>query len=183
MTHKPILATVSRDDFVGRAGELQQIVRQAARVGERGGLLLLAAPRVGATELLRQAYDELFTHRRDSIPIHFAFRPDDNPREAARSFFQNLVQHYVAYRRVDPALCDAPFTFHDLVEFAPPGDHELVTRLLESFERERLGGDERAFLRFCLTAPQRLIAAGRDIFPLIDASQLGVPGAGEVSLG
>jgi serine/threonine-protein kinase RsbW len=183
MTHQRILASVRREDFVGRDAELQQIVRQASRVGERGRLLLLAAPSAGAGELLRQAYDQLFNHRGDSIPIHFAFRENDDLRETARSFFQNLVQQYIAYRRVDPSLCNAPLTFHDLIELALPSDYELISTLVESFERERLDADQRAFLRFSLTAPQRLKAAGRSIFTLIDSTQLGRPGKGEVTLG
>src|SRR5947207_9330113 len=101
MTHQRILSSVSREEFVGRDGELQQIVRQAAPGRDRRGLLLLAPPRVGAAELMRQAYDQLFTRRGDSIPVYFAFRRRDGLAESARGFFQNLIQQYVAYRRAD----------------------------------------------------------------------------------
>ncbi|HVS20962.1 MAG TPA: hypothetical protein VHD88_03900, partial [Pyrinomonadaceae bacterium] len=182
MTHQRILASVSREEFVGRDAELQQIVRQASWFRDRRGLLLLAAPGVGAAELLRQAYDQLFSRRGDPIPIHFSFGPSDGLLDAARSFFQNFIQQYIAYRRVDPSLCDASLTFHDLVELALPGDYELIATLLESFERERLAANERAFLRFCLSAPQRLSAKGRNIFPLIDSTRLAKPGKGEALL-
>ena len=175
MTHQRILANVSRDEFVGRDAELNELVRQASRLVDQQGLIVLAAPGVGAAELLRQAYDQLFVRRGDPVPIHFAFsQSDETPLDAARRFFQNLLQQYIAYRRVDPSLCEARMTFHDLLELALPGDYDLVSELIEGYERER-GADQQDFLRFCLNAPQRLTAAGRKIYPLIDCLQLANP--------
>ncbi len=131
MSQQRILASVNRDDFVGRDAELHKIVRHASRLVDRRGLILLAAPGVGAAELLRQAYDQLFLRRGDPIPIHFALQPGDGPAaETARRFFQNFLQQYIAYRRVDPSLCEAPLGVRDLVELALPGDYELVTELV-----------------------------------------------------
>ena len=169
MTQQRILASIDRDDFVGRDAELQEIVRQASPLGDRRGLVLLAAPGVGAGELLRQAYDQLFLRRGDPVPFHFACKQSDgSPAETARRFFQSFLQQYVAYRRVDPSLCEAPLSFHDLIELALPGDYELVTELVEGFERARAASDAREFVRFCFNAPQRLSAGGRRIFHLID---------------
>src|ERR1700704_4425856 len=165
MTHQRILASVSRDEFVGRDAELREIVQRASPLADRHGLLLLAAPGVGAAELVRQAYDQLFVRRGDPVPIHFAFKQsEETPFDAARRFFQNLLQQYVAYRRVDPSLSNSRMTFHDLLELALPGDYELVSEIIEGFERERTSGDPRDFVRFCLNAPHRLAAAGRKIF-------------------
>ena len=174
MTHQRILANVSRDEFVGRDAELQDIVRQASRDGR--GLVVLAAPGDGAAELLRQAYDQLFVRRGEPVPIHFAFKRDEESSlEAARRFFQNLLQQYIAYRRVDPSLPNARLSFHDLLELALPGDYELVNGLIEAFERERNGGDQLDLVRFCLNAPQRFSAAGRRVFHLIDLTQMITP--------
>jgi serine/threonine-protein kinase RsbW len=182
MTHQRILANVSRDEFVGRDAELQQIVRHASL--DPNGLVVLAAPGVGAAELLRQAYDQLFVRRGDPVPIHFAFKQSEGtPLDSARRFFQNLLQQYIAYRRVDPSLCDARLTFHDLLELALPGDYELVSELIEGFERERSGGDQGDFVRFCLNAPHRLSAAGRKVFHLIDCTKLATPAKDEARLG
>ncbi len=176
MTHQRILASVSRDEFVGRDAELQEIVRQASQLVDRQALIVLAAPGVGAAELLRQAYDELFVRRGDPVPIHFAFsQSDETPLDAARRFFRNLLQQYIAYRRVDPSLCDARMTFHDMLDLALPGDYDLVSELIEGFERERAGADQQDFLLFCLNAPRRLTAAGRRIYHLIDCLQLANP--------
>src|SRR5216683_5302211 len=146
MTHQRILANVSRDEFVGRDAELREIVRQASQLVDRRGLIVLAAPGVGGGELLRQAYDQLFVRRGDPVPIYFAFkRSEEAPLDVARRFFQNLLQQYIAYRRVDPSLCNAQMSFHDLLELALPGDYDLVSELIEGFERER-GADQQDFL-------------------------------------
>ncbi len=181
MTHQRILANVSRDEFIGRDAELRQLVSRSSRPGD-GGLLLLGAPNVGASELLRQAYDELFSRRGEAIPIYFAF--GRAPLSAARSFFQSFIQQYIAYRRVDPSLCEASLTFHDLVELALPTDYELISELIEGFERERASTDANALVSFCLSAPQRVAAAARrSVFPLIDCVRLAGTDPDQVSLG
>src|SRR5713226_268090 len=182
MTHQRILANVTRDEFVGRDAELRQLVSHSSRPDGSGGLLLLGAPNAGASELLRQAYDELFSRRGEAIPIYFAFGRAS--LDAARRFFQSFIQQYIAYRRVDAALCEAPLTFHDLVELALPTDYELISELIESFERERARADASALVSFCLSAPQRVAAASRrSVFPLIDCVRLAGTDAGQVALG
>src|SRR6266576_3105210 len=183
MTHQRILANVSRDEFVGRDAELREIVRQASQLVDRRGLVVLAAPGTGGGELLRQAYDQLFARRGDPVPMHFAFKRNEAaPLDTARRFFQNLLQQYIAYRRVDPSLCSVQMSFHDLLELTLPGDYELVSDFIEGFERERAGGDQRDFVRFCLSAPYRLSAAGRRVFHLIDCTQLATPSKDETLL-
>jgi serine/threonine-protein kinase RsbW len=172
MTQQRILAGISREDFIARDAELKRIARQASHGWGRPGLLLLAAPRVGAGELLRQSYDELFARRADAIPIHLSFGLGETIAEVARQTFHTSIQQYIAYRRVDPLLCKAALTLHELAELAPAADYELISELLESFERERTKSDERAFLRFCLGTFRRLNGKGRGILPLIDCTQL-----------
>jgi len=182
MSHQRILASVNRDDFVGRDAELRQLVSHSSRPNEAGGLLLLGAPNAGVSELLRQAYDELFSSRGESIPIYFAF--GRAPASPARSFFQSFIQQYIAYRRVDPSLCEAQLTFHDLVELALPTDYELISELIEGFERERASTDSNALISFCLSAPQRVAAtARRSVFPLIDCVRLAGTDSDQVALG
>jgi serine/threonine-protein kinase RsbW len=180
MTHQRILAKISRDDFVGRDAELQEIVGHAS--AGRRGLAVLAAPGAGAAELLRQAYDQLFVRRGDPVPIHFALkRGAETVVDDARLFFESFLQQYIAYRRVDPSLADARLSFHDLLELALPGDYDLVSDSIEGFERER-AGDERDLVRFCLNAPHRFSAAGRRVFYLIDCTELATPSKDEAML-
>src|SRR6266508_1056198 len=183
MTHQRILATISRDDFAGRDAELQQITRRASSLSDRRGIVLLAAPDVGAAELLRQAYDDLFSRRGEYIPLYFAFKRGDAINDSARRLFQTLLQQYIAYRRVDPVLCDASPTLRDLSEVALPGDHELINEMIESFERERVRGDAQDLMRFSLNTPRRLSGIGRNTLPLIDCLQLTWLSEEETTLG
>jgi serine/threonine-protein kinase RsbW len=167
MTAHPILSTVNRDEFVGRDAELREVVYRAVPFRDARGLVIQAAPGAGAGELLRQAYDQLFMRRRDPVPIHFGFMIGDvTAMTTARRFFQTILQQFIAYRRVDPSLCKAPLTFHDLLELAPPSDYELISNLIESFESAQ--NDERDLLTFSFSLPHRLSKEGRTIFPLID---------------
>jgi serine/threonine-protein kinase RsbW len=173
MTHQRILANVDRDEFLGRDAELQEIVQHGSRLVDGKGLVVLAAPGMGASELLRQAYDQLFVRRGEPVPIYFGFRSGEvTAIDVARRFFQNLLQQYVAYRRVEPSLADTQMTFHDLLDLALPGDYELISDLIEGFERERAGVDQDSLVRFCLSAPHRMSVAGRRIYYLIDCIQL-----------
>jgi len=181
MENTPILGRVTPAEFVGRTTELQQIVRHSSRAGARG-LLLLLSPPAGVSELLRQAFDEIFHQRENVIPIYFALtRNDVTAVEAAKQFFQTLVKQCVAFRRHDPALCESPATLSDLVELARPADHEWVARLVESYERELAGDDDRSLIRFCFSAPQRVTAAR--VFTMIDCVQLAEQLEGQASLG
>src|SRR5229473_2733262 len=182
MSHQRILSSVSRDEFMGRDAELRQLVSHSSRPDDPGRLLLLGAPNVGASELLRQAYDELFSRRGEAIPTYFAFVQAS--LSSARSFFQSFIQQYIAYRRVDPSLCEASLTFHDLVELALPTDYELISELIEDFEREGASTDAKALVSFCLSAPQRVAAATRrSVFPLIDCVGPAGTDPDQVSLG
>ena len=176
MPQQRILATVSRDDFVGRDDELNRITRQALPLLDKPGLILLAAPNTGASELLRQSYDELFRRRGGSIPIHFEFNHGEAPAAAAARYFETLLRQFVAYRRVDSALASASATLREIEELALPGDFELVTDLIERFERERTLSNEQDFVRFCFNICRRL--KGVQVFLLLDAVELaGSPNA------
>jgi serine/threonine-protein kinase RsbW len=176
MNHERIFGHIPRDDFVGRDAELRQVLSYSSDLtGHR--LLIAAAPNSGGSEFLRQAYDELFFRRTQSVPFYFAFAPHAGRlSDVASDFFRAFVQQYVAYRRVDPTLCRTPMTLHDSVEFALPTDYEAINALVESFERARLAADDIAFLKFCLAAPQKLAAATkRTVLPLIDCLQFAAP--------
>src|SRR5882672_4886305 len=94
---RQILGRVKREEFVGRAAELQRLVSHAtqpARQDTAGalavnhGLLLLLAPLAGVSELLRQAYDELF-NKREVAPIYFALPETETTAVSAAIEFLN----------------------------------------------------------------------------------------------
>jgi serine/threonine-protein kinase RsbW len=179
-----ILGRVPRDQFVGRTTELQQLVSYPTSSAEARGVLLLLAPSAGVSELLRQAYDELFNRRGEVVPIYFAFeRSEDTAVSAAIEFLNTFLLQYVGYRRNEPTLCHASLTLSDLLELAPSADHEWIEQLIVSYNRERFSNDDNAFVQFCLNAPQRVPSQNGRPLVMIDIVQLAAHLHGAVSLG
>src|ERR1044071_1136187 len=179
-----VLGRVIQQDFVGRAAELNRILAQAESASAGRGLLLLMEPSAGVSELLRQAYDQIFNRRTDIIPIYFAItRNETTAVSAAIEFLNTFLQQYIAYRRDEPVVSDAPLTLHDLVELAPAADLEWIEQLVESYNRIRFSNDDKALVRFCLGAPQRIPAVRGRPFVMLDGSQLAEYLNGAVVLG
>jgi serine/threonine-protein kinase RsbW len=177
-----ILGRVTQHDFVGRGEELDRIMAHAEPANEGRGLLLLMEPSAGVSELLRQAYDKIFNERSDVIPIYFAFtRSETTAVSAAIEFLNTFLQQYIAYRRNEPVVSHA--TLQDLVELAPAADLEWIEQLVESYTRLRFSNDDKALVRFCLGAPQRIPAGrGRPLI-MLDGAQLAEYLNGVVVLG
>src|SRR5215204_7371964 len=156
-----ILGRVTHNDFVGRTEELDRIMAHAEPANAGRGLLLLMEPSAGVSELLRQAYDQIFNRRSDVIPIYFSItRIETTAVSAAIEFLNTFVQQYIAFRKDEPVVSHAPLTLQDLLELAPPADFEWIEQLIESYNRLRFSNDDKALVRFCLGVPQR-IPAGR----------------------
>jgi serine/threonine-protein kinase RsbW len=179
-----ILGRVTQHDFVGRAGELDRIMAQAEPANTGRGLLLLMEPSAGVSELLRQAYDRIFNQRSEVIPIYFAIsRNETTAVSAAIEFLNTFLQQYIAYRKNEPAISHAPLTLQDLLGLAPPADFEWIEQLVESYNRLRFSNDDKALVRFCLGAPQRIPDGRGRPFVMVDGSQLAEYLNGAVVLG
>jgi serine/threonine-protein kinase RsbW len=141
-------------------------------------------PSAGVSELLRQSYDQLFTLRTEAIPVYFAFtRNEITAVSAAIEFLNAFLQQYVAFRRNEPSLCYTAVTLHDLVDLAPPADLEWISQLVESYKTLRFSNDDKALVRFCLGAPQRVPAKYGRPFVMLDGAQLADELNGSVTLG
>jgi serine/threonine-protein kinase RsbW len=182
-SRRRILGRVEQDEFVGRAAELCRVTSHpGGRVAR--GLLLLLAPSAGVSELLRQAYDELFHQRARTIPIYFALPGEETTSVSTAIEFLNVfLTQYLAFRRNDYSLCDASLTLNDLLELAPTTDYGWLAQLIEGYNRERFGNDDRALIRFCLAAPQKVPVANGRVFLMLDAVPLPEPAAEEPSVG
>ena len=179
-----VLGSVKRQEFVGRSRELERVVAQASDKYDGRGLLLLMEPAAGVSELLRQAYDEIFNQRSDVVPIYFAFtRNETTAVGAAIEFLNSFLQQYIAHRRNDPELCHLALTLHDLLELAPPDDFDWIRQLVEAYERQRFSKDDKALVRFCLSAPQRIPEQLGRPFVMLDGAQLAEQLNGSVVLG
>ena len=179
-----VLGRVTQQDFVGRASELERIMAQAEPANAGRGLLLLMEPSAGVSELLRQAYDQIFNRRSDVIPIYFGItRTETTAVSAAIEFLNTFVQQYIAFRRDEPMVAHAPLTLQDLLELAPPADFEWIEQLVESYTRVRFSNDDKSLVRFCLAAPQRIPAGRGRAFVMLDGAQLAEYLNGAVVLG
>ncbi|HVQ39583.1 MAG TPA: hypothetical protein VMS31_18740, partial [Pyrinomonadaceae bacterium] len=154
---RQILGRVSREEFVGRTAELQQLVALATRSTDTRGLLILLTPLAGVSELLRQTYDELFRRQGHVVPIYYALPLTETTAvSAAIEFLNTFLLQYIAFRRAEPSLCQASLTLDDLIQLAPATDHPWIEELVEAYNRRRFDDDDRELVRFCLTAPQRV---------------------------
>jgi serine/threonine-protein kinase RsbW len=171
-----ILGRVRRAEFVGRADELARIVSHPDRSAEGRGLLILLAPAAGVSELLRQAYDELFDIRGATVPIYFSVpRGEGTPVSVAIEFLKTFLTQYIAFRRNEPSLCQASLVLSDILNLAPPADYEWIANLLTTYSDRRFGDDDQALIRFCFSAPQRVPERNARPFVMIEAMQLAGP--------
>lgn len=181
---RKILARVAPDAFVGRDEQLRELVGLASPKAGRQGVVLLAAPQSGASELLRQTFDELFRQRGGAAPVYFAFsRSDAAMTAAARRFLHTFITHVVAQRADDASLVAASPTLRTLLDLAAPQDFEWVERLIQSFERAVGEGDERSLVRLCFAAPQQAASQGVRTVVLLDDVHLSERLRGEFDLG
>lgn len=178
-----ILAHLAPEDFVGRHEQLEQVLSLAAHGARTRGSLVLAAPGTGASELLRQAFDQLFAQRGNATPVYFSFSHDDRTTtQAASRFLQNFLLQLVAHRRNDASIIRARPSLKDLIDLAVPSDHEWIEDLVDSFNMIRRTDDERALLALCLSAPQRAAAHGVRALLLIDDLHVAEDMRGEESI-
>jgi len=91
---------------------------------------------------------------------------------AAIEFLNTFLLQYIAFRRDEPSLCHASLTLSDLVQLAPSADLHWIEELVEAYNRQRFGDDDRELVRFCLTAPSRVRSRDVRAFVMFDAVQL-----------
>lgn len=166
---RPLLAHVAAADFIGRDAELARLLTHLHKP-QNGPLLLLSAPAVGASELLRQVYDGLFTDATGPMPCYFAWsrQLDRNAGAAARRFLQTLLSQWVAFYQRDAGLCHALLSAREIVELAPLADQDWLERYLASVEQARIASDETALVQLCLSVARRVRAHGTPLCLLFD---------------
>ena len=156
-----ILARAATENFVGRGRHLRELASLASPKAGPQSLVLLSAPQAGASELLRQAFDELFRQRGGPTPVYFAFtRTDHAATAAARRFLQTFLTQAVAHRGDDHALVAASPTLRSLLDLVAPQDFEWVESLVQTFERA-VGDARPTSSRRCSARPTKFSGAAR----------------------
>ncbi len=177
-----ILATADQGDCVGRCVEMEVLRRHCAGASKSNGLLLLSAPVAGASELLKQFYDELFHAPGETIPIYFAVsETDQSAKDCARRFLNAFLAQTAAFRRRDPNILNTSSNLTELTELTAPVDLEWVERLLANRLIDEASGDDRAGVRGCLNAPLRGAAHGVKFFVMIDETHETAHLTGEIN--
>ena len=144
--------------------------------------VLLGGPRVGKSELLRQAFDCLFQESGAVLPVYYAIKPFGADVERfARDFFAQLLAQYIAFRRGDARLIEsAGEPLAVITRAAPPEDYIWLRGMVDAFDRAVSSADALAMLRSALQSP--MVIAGRSQlcpFVMIDNVQTV---AGEASI-
>lgn len=167
---KQILSTVSPKFFVGREREFERLLRHAENTGRPPhALLVLSAPNMGASEILRQVYDQLFFELGEVIPFYIAVKNTDRTvRQFALRFLHTFLQQTVAYRRQDSQILEMQPDICEIGDFAFPIDIGWINKLISACESESELNNDRAFIRTCLSAPLRAAAAEAVPFVMID---------------
>lgn len=164
-----ILSTLESEDFIGRKSELDVLINRATGGNKIPGLLLLSAPALGVSELLKQTYDRLFLEQNEVIPFYFAFKKSDKTaKRAALRFLQTFLLQAVAFRRQNAGILEISPDICELTELALPSDGYWIDRLVETCENDSKLNDNRAFIKNCLSAPLRALANGVKTFVMID---------------
>lgn len=163
-----IRSRASRDTFTGRSAHLARIVGAAA---DGTSLTILSAPRAGASELLRQAYDHLFYEQKEVIPIYFEIERDDGTLEAsAGRFARELLLQSVAFRRRAPSISRSAASLDELDRLTPAADAAWIDDLIEAVQSRDDDADN--FARRCFSLPVRAAAKGVRFALLFDAVQI-----------
>lgn len=169
LNREKILAGIGVEDFVGRRAESDALWRHATGASGARGLLLLSAPLLGASEILRQTYDRLFTEQSETIPVYFALRRSDRTaRSAATRFVRAFLRQAIAFRRRDAKIIHAAPELRELAELALPQDAHWVDRLIAGSQTTGEPVDDGVFTRNCLSAPLRARTEGASVCVFVD---------------
>lgn len=169
LKREKILSTVNAENFIGRTPELDALLRHAKGESAAEGLLLLSAPLNGATELLKQIFDQLFLEQGEIMPFYFAPKKSDkNAVRCANRFLQEFIKQVVAFRRQNTNILNFGGDICELGQLAIPRDGHWIDRLLETCRIENRLNDENAAARTALSAPLRAFASNAKTFVMID---------------
>ena len=128
---KRIFARCGDGQFVGRQAEIDLLLRHASGGGDSNGLVLLAEPSAGASELLRQTYDRNFFLDNGVIPFYFEVKASDGTaRGMALRFVREFLLQTVAFRARNTTILDTSPKLDEIAELAAPADGYWVERLI-----------------------------------------------------
>ncbi len=163
------LSNVSADDFIGRSNELDIILRHAKGASWEKGLVFLSAPGAGLTELLRQAYDQLFYEQGDVVPVYFRFHNNEKDiSQVAKRFLTSFIQQVSSFRKKNPSNLFSSPDVCELRRSFDPADIEWIDPLIDICDSESRLNDAQSFFRLAFSAPARAAQFGVKVFVIFD---------------
>ncbi len=160
-SYPKILADCPTAELLGRSTELERLVDFALSDGDDGPLLVYGAPGAGVSELLKHAYDRVFSEQSSVIPFYFALGSSGaTPEQTARRFLHQFLLQTVAFRRSDASVLNWFPDLCELAEIAIPSDGHWIDRLIHSLNHPCTAENEESVLNACFGAPVRAAAAG-----------------------
>jgi serine/threonine-protein kinase RsbW len=147
--------------------------------------LVVGAPRVGKTAVLRECFDQLFNLREDVAPFYYALKPYCLEVDGfARDYLSQFLSQFIAFRKDEPGLiaaADEPLAA--IARAALPEDYLWVQGLVDSFARAAQSGDAAILVRCALSAPAIASSRARIApFILVDNFHLLAEAAGRGSI-
>jgi len=173
----------SDGEFIGRERLFAELITHSTE--GQGGIALLAEPGGGATELLFQIFDTLFSGGGNTVPVYFSFRHSGAADELAGRFVRAMINQTIAFRNSSAKLLRAGISVEEAIKLAPAGDEPLL-RCLWKYHRPQfklrgpLSDQRSAFslLSRAFEAAARAEAAGLDFTLLLDDVHLAARGFG-----
>src|SRR5215213_522708 len=150
-----ILAGRPAVDLIGRENVAERLFAHARSSHE--GLLVLAAPGAGASELLTQTYDRLFRSQQEVIPFYFSIRPTfRSGTDVAAAFLDEFIRQLIGFRRQDPTTFRSAVGFDELAELSLSVGGFWIDRLIDSARNSwNVADGGRSFIRNAIAAPMR----------------------------
>ncbi len=162
-----ILSAQDASGLIGRERELGALAGHAGG-GPGSALLVLSAPGIGASEVLRQTYDRLF-RAGGVVPVYFEFRASDiTARASAERFLREFLNQLIAFQRGEPRIIGSYPDVCEIEELAPAADRDWIGRLVRACGIESEINDDSAFVPRAFGAPLRASVQGLKCFVIID---------------
>lgn len=163
------LSSVLEEDFIDRTVELERLLRHGKGKNRSHGLLLLAKPAIGGSELLRQVFDHYFFKQTETVPFYFSLNKIDvNAKNAAARFLQTFLQQLIAFRKRDSNLLESAADIDELAQLSLASDGFWIDRLIAGCRAENVQNDDRLYIKNCLSAPVYAAAHGVSVYAIID---------------
>jgi serine/threonine-protein kinase RsbW len=167
---RTILGRVPADEFVDREVESQRIDR-LCREKKSFNAVLLGAPRIGKSEILRRTYDRLFAEGGEVFPLYFSFsKASIESGSVAQDYMARYLAQLIAFRRDDPGIIrSAQGSLAAIGSAAAAEDYLWIKELIDLFVCANGSPDAGAAARSALaSASASALHAGITPFVMLD---------------